>query len=81
MNRRMKFKILIAAIGRTLAPFVDTVMADLNRAFGRFRIWSFISIPFILAFMSLKWSIMVLLLPISFIINITNTINLSHSQK
>lgn len=77
----MKFKILIAAIGQTLAAFIETVMADLNRVFGRFRIWSFVSIPFNLAFMSLKWSIMILLLPVSFIVNVTNTINLSHSQK
>ena len=66
----MKIDFLITAIGQTLAVFFDTVMADLNRVFGRFRIWSFISIPFILSFMCLKWSLMVLLLPLSLVINL-----------
>ena len=66
----MKIDTVITATGQTLAMFYDSVMVDLNRVFGRFRIWSVISIPFILSFMFVKWSIMFLLLPLSLIINL-----------
>ncbi|MDE6394609.1 MAG: hypothetical protein K2K77_04630 [Duncaniella sp.] len=72
---KINFSPLLTAISQTLAVFFDTVMDDLNRVFARFRIWSFISIPFTLSFMCLKWSILFLLLPVSFIINLTKSLS------
>lgn len=64
---------LFQVLGQTLEAYVSVISADLARIFGRFRIWSFISVPFMLVFMFLKWYLMLFLLPVNFIVNLSKT--------
>ena len=69
----MTGRILFQVLGQTLGTYVSVVSADLARIFGRFRIWSVISIPVMLVFMFLKWYLMLFLLPVNFIVNLSKT--------
>ncbi len=60
-------------LGETLEAYTSVISADMARIFGRFRIWSIISVPFMLSFLFLKWYLMLFLLPFHFIINLSKT--------
>ena len=56
------------ALGQALGEWLDVVQGDLDRIFGRFRIWSFFSIPFMLSFMMIKWILLAFLVPLRAIV-------------
>lgn len=53
---------------QALEEWINTVQADIERAFSRFRIWSLVTIPVILVLMSLKWMLLALLVPFKAIV-------------